>query len=119
MAEALNEPLEFQFTLPRGERHAAGLYVFSLVAFQFTLPRGERPSVTGKTIYLPQFQFTLPRGERRSSRHSVSWLSGFNSRSREGSDQIRYELPNLARIIWFQFTLPRGERLALCIYAGR
>ena len=36
---------------------------------------------------LTEFQFTLPRGERRAVKHnSYSVFTGFNSRSREGSD---------------------------------
>ena len=32
------------------------------------------------------FQFTLPRGERPSTPSALYSVSGFNSRSREGSD---------------------------------
>ena len=35
-----------------------------------------------------KFQFTLPRGERRSWLARSSHRQGFNSRSREGSDEL-------------------------------
>ena len=101
--------LEFQFTLPRGERLRLHVFYRHVYKFQFTLPRGERPTLchlgvhseyvsihapargatasTSTKVASSKFQFTLPRGERLA-------LTG---------DSLRG--------IKFQFTLPRGERL--------
>ncbi len=57
------------------------------------------------------FQFTLPRGERLNSVIFSTLQSGFNSRSREGSD-IQERIKTMV-VTQFQFTLPRGERLRL------
>ena len=123
--------IEFQFTLPRGERPATALRVRFPTKFQFTLPRGERQTASGSTHLGCVFQFTLPRGERRPTSGRASWTLCFNSRSREGSDdleltpggpQLRVSIHAPARgatlfytqtpdSILFQFTLPRGERL--------
>ncbi len=56
--------VEFQSTLPRGERHLYHLCAYARARFQSTLPRGER-LVYGKieTDFIT-FQSTLPRGER-------------------------------------------------------
>ena len=77
------------------------------------------------------FQFTLPRGERRGGLGGgIRLVSGFNSRSRGGSDQGGREWPAsracfnsrsrggsdgpdaeaIRAKAQFQFTLPRGER---------
>ena len=56
-------------------------------SFQFALPHGERPTSLRLTVPSVSFQFALPHGERpRPSIHSPQG-SGFNSRSRMGSDQ--------------------------------
>ena len=76
-----------------------------------------------------RFQFALPRGERPMTCASCPSTASFNSRSREGSDGIKYT--SLFHILvsirapargatdaagglldadWFQFALPRGER---------
>ena len=83
-------PLEFQFTLPRGERQTAMVrrasasecfnsrsrvgsdrrfarLQTSRCSFQFTLPRGERPDTLHDEHDPQKFQFTLPRGERPSA----------------------------------------------------
>ena len=76
-----------------------------------------------------RFQFTLPRGERPARPATTSIASGFNSRSRVGSDLyaafceaadvVSIHAPAWgATVGWprrrqrraFQFTLPRGER---------
>ena len=99
--------MEFQSTLPRGERPGEVREVATLFKFQSTLPRGERQSTasassdTSISIHAPtrgatnllqllvifvRFQSTLPRGERHIL--SVSNFShiNFNPRSHEGSD---------------------------------
>ena len=59
--------VEFQSTLPRGERresrHRPG---GDRIRFQSTLPRGERPRHRCRSPPPRGFQSTLPRGERRS-----------------------------------------------------
>ena len=106
---AWSAQLQFQSTLPRGERPATKVLFRSLYAFQSTLPRGERPNPRCFIKWKRLFQSTLPRGER----HVYSWdariffdisihapargatlihnscdvfLFNFNPRSREGSD---------------------------------
>ena len=54
--------------------------------FQFTLPRGERLEKLRALGFDLAFQFTLPRGERQGGVLGVVAVSGFNSRSRGGSD---------------------------------
>ena len=57
--------IEFQFTLPRGERLLERGEVNLTTEFQFTLPRGERPGPFCGHGSAEVFQFTLPRGERQ------------------------------------------------------
>ena len=107
---------QFQFTLPRGERHNVVACTarherfnsrsrvgsdpmltdfLDRVRFQFTLPRGERPEAATREGGRSAFQFTLPRGER----------------------PLRVVV--IAGVLQFQFTLPRGERLCPTVYCGR
>ena len=146
---------KFQFTLPRGERLGNTIATVLLPvsfnsrsrggsdvpatakdmenhAFQFTLPRGERRKPRPRRRSCKPFQFTLPRGERlQPTDDDVRAFSGFNSRSRGGSDQeeaskstpaARFNSrsrggsdrglpPTHRHTKEFQFTLPRGERL--------
>ena len=104
--------LQFQFALPRGERHGGfyrnkGRCMVSI-----------RAPARGATLYrrlvereLRLFQFALPRGERHTrAQPSPRRRRRFNSRSREGSDTHQLtEMPSISR---FQFALPRGERHA-------
>ena len=128
---AVDESSAFQFTLPRGERQHPGLFGARVMQFQFTLPRGERRVVSGYPVPVTiGFQFTLPRGERLIAAMSTdegvevsihapaggatggkfdatTICTGFNSRSRGGSDR---NAQAIGRATEFQFTLPRGER---------
>ncbi len=79
--------LQFQSTLPRGERRGTTSTPTGSTTFQSTLPRGERLIVIPSHGQLYPFQSTLPRGER------LGWQTS----------QILYDT--------FQSTLPRGERL--------
>ena len=101
----------FQSTLPRGERHNAAMTPSSCLRvsihapawgatpsasssafpsmFQSTLPRGERPVQTKYTCSKGKFQSTLPRGERLGSSGPSDVSTGFNPRSRVGSDGTR------------------------------
>ena len=88
-------------------------------------------SVLSSTIFCTLFQSTLPRRERRPVSPFTKYASGFNPRSREGSDggdsggkSYYYEVsihapakgatpPQVLRIMQrqaFQSTLPRRER---------
>ena len=79
--------VEFQSTLPRGERLEASNMQGHTKAFQSTLPRGERPYNPLNSNGLKLFQSTLPRGERLTPFVFVDHIiSNFNPRSREGSD---------------------------------
>ena len=123
--------LQFQSTLPRGERLDWLTGWYKSHKFQSTLPRGERPGNVPSLALSPVFQSTLPRGERHLfgvfgfqcfiiSIHaptrgattggivtSVLRLY-FNPRSHEGSD--RYSTARTIAACLFQSTLPRGER---------
>ena len=102
----------FQPTLPHGERRLQQDAGRVLVSFQPTLPHGERHEPKKGMNYRMQFQPTLPHGERRLvldarfsipmvSTHAPAWgatsgvsakvhfNSGFNPRSRMGSDAKR------------------------------
>ncbi len=58
-----------------------------LLQFQSTLPRGERQCGHRLHVDILLFQSTLPRGERRFRLHTgTDTSSDFNPRSREGSD---------------------------------
>ena len=79
--------MEFQSTLPRGERHYTRLEYHRFAEFQSTLPRGERHCVTYKFCQLRDISIHAPaRGATESARCSTSQCSDFNPRSREGSD---------------------------------
>ena len=54
--------------------------------FQSTLPRGERPRPRVFHFRISRFQSTLPRGERLPSTSHCITSGYFNPRSREGSD---------------------------------
>ena len=128
--ERINQKMKFQSTLPYGERRISfaikalracfnprsrmGSDRLSLsnllqTAFQSTLPYGERPYRSHPchlpscvSIHAPVWGATI------SGRYPFSFCSGFNPRSRMGSDK-----QNL--IAWkkseeFQSTLPYGER---------
>ena len=102
--------MQFQSTLPRGERPPFNRFLRKEYGFQSTLPRGERqdrkrykPGQAAISIHAPargatccmdefknkfEFQSTLPRGERRRVSAGKSARNYFNPRSREGSDRI-------------------------------
>ena len=57
--------VEFQSTLPRGERQCHIIAKMPMHLFQSTLPRGERRLLLKIISLTSRFQSTLPRGERR------------------------------------------------------
>ena len=133
LAKSAGGAIEFQSTLPRGERLSTILSGERSSLFQSTLPRGERLKICCGVNCPSLFQSTLPRGERRSPsplltrrcsfnprsrvgsdfvlRFAEQLESRFNPRSRVGSDQIGYIFG--MEIVMFQSTLPRGERPGL------
>ena len=78
--------IEFQSTLPQGERHTNAITRAKDLIFQSTLPQGERLVIKLTLVTLQLFQSTLPQGERLYLR-SLLYI-----------------------VIIFQSTLPQGER---------
>ncbi len=101
--------LQFQSTLPRGERRMEAHLRDKKTPFQSTLPRGERrPRWFPRQAAAPEFQSTLPRGERQPAQ-----------RIPRGSERISIHAPARGATLrpypvrptaGFQSTLPRGER---------
>ena len=60
-----DKTVEFQSTLPRGERQSNCICSRRVPGFQSTLPRGERQPASSGLGCTREFQSTLPRGERR------------------------------------------------------
>ena len=79
--------VEFQSTLPYGERHLFACNSYFWVLFQSTLPYGERLSVSIATHNKLEFQSTLPYGERQHRFAIQRFRQSFNPRSRMGSDK--------------------------------
>ena len=101
--------IQFQSTLPQGERLGTLTQTAIILIFQSTLPQGERRRILDTLQMDVQFQSTLPQGERRPlniyqtptkyisihapARGATNWtvilnevLYYFNPRSRKGSD---------------------------------
>ena len=83
--------IEFQSTLPRGERQSTP---FSYTAGCYFNPRSHEGSdrYMDDMVVFGKFQSTLPRGERRKRKDYLEQLRYFNPRSHEGSDHTRPEL---------------------------
>ena len=81
--------------------------------FQSTLPRGERPSATFTPKTAAKFQSTLPRGERPSGINGcgVGVIISIHAPTRGATTRKNV----ISNIRLFQSTLPRGERLSLAI----
>jgi len=79
----------FQSTRPRGARQSRPLSVLTSIQFQSTRPRGARLSWDGSRLHHDKFQSTRPRGARQNMGISISYLSRFNPRAREGRDGIQ------------------------------
>ena len=80
---------EFQFTRPRGARRGDGAHRVVEARVSIHAPaRGA--TFEGSTCSAPsQFQFTRPRGARpRAQTATASSTTGFNSRAREGRDNV-------------------------------
>ncbi len=87
LAHSRSKSPAFQFTLPHGERLWPLSTPSTSVEFQFTLPHGERQDPARGPAIMATFQFTLPHGERRPLPACRRGRTGFNSRSRMGSDR--------------------------------
>ena len=128
------QDLEFQSTLPQGERHPLLRLTKMFRVFQSTLPQGERHRLSYKPQYAP-VHFN-PRSHKGSDviteRAFISFTFNFNPRSHKGSDlskksPIRDRIisihaptrgatvsPLISRMAQaFQSTLPQGERQIL------
>ena len=79
-----------------------------IIEFQSTLPHGERLTAVAAGANLKMFQSTLPHGERPYVERQLARTRGFNPRSHMGSDQAGLSLSDLHSS--FQSTLPHGER---------
>src|SRR5271165_4578578 len=98
----------FRSALPRGERHAFPAASDRSYSFRSALPRGERPLGAGTEPAAVEFRSALPRGERLGMLWIATIVSGFDPRSRAGSDETAgrcYDGRSL-----FRSALPRGER---------
>ena len=85
-AQLLN-PLQFQSTLPHGERPRATEIRFRLSLFQSTLPHGDRPSLDAEVMKGPRVSIHAPAwGATPQTPHVTAGIRGFNRRSRMGSD---------------------------------
>ena len=80
----------------------------STLEFQSTLPHGERQYGTSVSSLVSLFQSTLPHGERPTATGLSRVRLNFNPRSRMGSDQ--FGVLSVLDGIEFQSTLPHGER---------
>ena len=146
---------EFQFTLPHGERpplssvktqaqsfnsrSRMGSDIIGHYSLQDSIVSIHAPA-WGAThrrrhaLLITPFQFTLPHGERPVRPPAPPTCTGFNSRSRMGSDEAATRRSRAGRVsihapawgatrpanIWgcmaeFQFTLPHGERPSMVV----
>ena len=102
--------VQFQSTLPQGERRYCNQIATCLHGFQSTLPQGERRFKNYKLAATAKFQSTLPQGERRTQRSLISSAQLFQSTLPQG--ERLYAFHDCWNYIEFQSTLPQGERLA-------
>src|SRR5271166_1834842 len=119
----------FRSALPRGERHAFPAASDRSYSFRSALPRGERPLGAGTEPAAVEFRSALPRGERLGMLWIATIVSGFDPRSRAGSDVVahpchvdvlvsirapaRGATPQGGKdlvVALFRSALPRGER---------
>ena len=101
--------LEFQSTLPHGERQFNRCTAINHKLFQSTLPHGERRRYGKDKITHKSFNPRSHMGSDSCSCHNFIYYRCFNPRSHMGSDILL--LSFLSVILLFQSTLPHGERL--------
>ena len=81
-------PLQFQSTLPRGERLQRRFFTGGSRQFQSTLPRGERHARISDYAKLLEISIHAPtRGATVRQRDLLICMQYFNPRSHEGSDR--------------------------------
>ena len=87
---AANDPsFVFQFTHPRGVRCSAQCHLNIIIVSIHAPARGAIPALRqGKHVYT--FQFTHPRGVRLPPIRASVTKNSFNSRTREGCDQMDF-----------------------------
>ncbi len=122
--------MAFQLTLPCGERQVLTRKTASPIMFQLTLPCGERHFLTLGNVWNVYVSTHAPvRGATHAGGRSQGGRSGFNSRSRAGSDRNLSCLFSIGSVSThapvrgatlllcpprggaeFQLTLPCGER---------
>ena len=101
--------IQFQSTLPRGERLCRGI---KKTWCRYFNPRSREGSDNGRDLtkqFTPAFQSTLPRGERQDL-DSLSYDTGIisiHAPARGATNPPEKKTQGLQ----FQSTLPRGERL--------
>ena len=78
--------MRFQLALPRRERLSQGLPIGFLIRFQLALPRRERPDRNTEQFGITGFNSRSREGSDLCSCSHCRCFSCFNSRSREGSD---------------------------------
>ena len=100
--------LQFQSTLPRGERLTYTKNFGETLVISIHAPTRGATQLCGYLPLLLLFQSTLPRGERHYNSSIIKCFTYFNPRSHEGSDVMWLLLVQHQNI--FQSTLPRGER---------
>ena len=100
--------MQFQSTLPRGERQRNQRVKGEYVIFQSTLPRGERHICFRDHVWVNDFNPRSHGGSDGISGHFIQRAKNFNPRSHGGSDLT--DNGRLKGIYIFQSTLPRGER---------
>ena len=123
--------LQFQSTLPQGERPLTGHWHVRVIMISIHAPTRGATAVSSVgcmknkiSIHAPtrgatledkngnkiwEFQSTLPQGERRYAYGYIRVSTDFNPRSHKGSDLLdenNFKMYNI-----FQSTLPQGERL--------
>ena len=100
-------PLQFQSTLPQGERRTDGIRGRAEGDFNPRSRKGSDPSTEARAITRQHFN---PRSRKGSlaGTGDGNLLGHFNPRSRKGSDGIQPGYVVMG--IKFQSTLPQGER---------
>ncbi len=100
----------FQSTLPRGER--LGIYFAIKYLYEVSIHAPARGATKGRgrlDVWIESVSIHAPaRGATLVLRLLAIRHSGFNPRSREGSDTLNTRRSSIYS--WFQSTLPRGER---------
>ena len=99
---------QFQFTLPRGERHIYDYQLQEITEFQSTLPRGERPN---SVLYREDSRHVSIHAPTRGATGQVIIMSAPLAVSIHAPTRgATYCTVIVSSVPLFQSTLPRGER---------